>query len=171
MGYAIVGIKGSLGSNPFLSVLLTASQANALIKELRRCGAQPRHWFTLVATRENPRRLRLKAEPTPEFEEDASPLYLRGDILRVTGTEGTSCNIAFSNFAAMGLAERIEEAAGRMRNSLELRVRSRRRSLVEIIPDVDAAIADAPELDGIGRAGAILAGSVLPIEDFSDWET
>ncbi len=171
MGFSLVGRFGQLGNDPFFRVRLEAAQLRALERELRACAKHERRWYTLVATRDNPRRLRLKSESTPDFEAKASRVYLRGEAFRVTGRAGVSCNVAFSSRTALELCGCIERARAGMRKFVEFRVASRRYPLVEFISDADLGAADAArDDDRLARAGAILAARTLEPEDFSDWE-
>jgi hypothetical protein len=111
--------------------------------------------------------VRIIYDPAPRYEQRAADGYLRGDILRVVGESG-SCNINISSLGAKLMVERLQAAAARMREWVELRA-DRRWSVVEIVPDIAAAAANSDDLDRLAIAGEQLAAEVWPADDFSDW--
>jgi hypothetical protein len=165
------GSDGELNGQPFYRLHLGPAPLAELRSELERRSKRARAWVTLVVTADNPNRLRLKDDPTAEFEARAAPIYLRGDTFRVTGRQGRSCNITMSSDGAAALARKLGEAGERMREWVEIRVPSRKRDLLEIVPDVDISAGDSGEIDAIVSAGARAGSRALTREDFSDWES
>lgn len=168
--YSAMALDGYLGAKPFFWARLDKPTATEFAARLKACAKQQRRWYTLAATYENPRRLRLMPERTPDFESAAAPLYVRGELLRVTGSPGASCNISFSARGAADLAGCLTRALADAHAWLEVRVPSRKRDLVEFIPDSDVKPSEISEIESLGRTGEVLAGEVLPRDDFSDWE-
>ncbi len=127
----------------------------------------------LAATCENWSRLRALLDPAPRYEIVAAQDYLRGDVVRVTGSK-RSCNIFLSGIGAAMLQERLRAAANRMTDWVEMRARvvhrraASQRSLVEFVPDAD--LRRELEATRLGRTGEALAGDVWTAEDFKDWE-
>ncbi|MCA9242960.1 MAG: hypothetical protein KDA32_03310 [Phycisphaerales bacterium] len=128
----------------------------------------------LTATRENPGRLRVLAEPPPGYELSAEPDYLRGDICRITGS-ARSCNVSITRIGADLLALRIQSCLGAADEWIELRARVIRyaekegpRCLLEVVPD--RRVVAAADDEALGAAGATLAGATWVSEQFADWE-
>lgn len=155
---------------PFYWARLGRSQVETLAESLGKFAKEEgRVWFTLVVTREAPGRIRLtQMVQTPAYEARAHREYLRGEIFRLSGREG-SCNIDFSPIGAKLLLERLNAAAERMRYSVLIRVPMRSRQMVEFIPDTDLPLVQT-EIEKLGQAGEELAASVLPSDDFADWQ-
>jgi hypothetical protein len=170
VSYSAIALAGNLGAKPFFWARLDKPTATEFAARLKACAKQQRRWYTLAATYENPRRLRLMLERTPEFESSAAPLYVRGDVLLVSGSPGVSCNIAFSSGAAADLSECLTRAMPHARRWVEFRVASRKRAMVEFIPDTELESMPSREHAALGRAGLALATKILPPENFSDWE-
>lgn len=152
---------------PFFAARLSRRAAEELEQALAAIAAESgRAWFTLTATYEQPCRLRLtQLVNTPKYESQAAPIYLRGDVFRVNGAEG-SCNIEFSRTGADLLKDRLADAKGKMFEWLEIRVPSRARQIVEFAPDsqlMDEAVR-------MGLAGEFAASQAWEPEDFSDWQ-
>ena len=129
---------------------------------------------TLTATEENLNRLRVVADPLPEYERRAGPEYVRGDVLRVTGSQ-KSCNISATRHGADLISARIRAVVGRAREWIEFRAKVVRyspeegpRSFVEVSEDVQ--VVAERDADALGRSGTALAGSVWTHEEFRDWE-
>lgn len=162
-------LSGS-GKRPFYQIKLEADALAALLSQLDSAEkSENRMWFTLVATSENPSRLRLYSTRTPAFESRAARGYLRGDVFRVSGKE--SCNIDFSAPVGAGLlAEQLRAAQSRMRRFVLLRIPSRKQYLIEFVPDIDLEAVESPEHRGLAEAGVALAASVWGEDDFEDWE-
>jgi len=158
---------------PFFLVRLNQAQGKELLQHVKACVmAKGREWYTLTATHEKPARLRLTHEvEIPDYEQRASSIYLRGEPVRISGNGG-SCNINFSGAVGARLAaERIEAALARARRSLDIRILSRKRNLVEFIPDTEREAQESLEHEHLAETGANMAVEVWPSEDFSDWET
>lgn len=164
-------LRGRSG-RPFFRIRLEAAQTSDLLRLLKRCAASPnREWFALTSTHEKPERLKLTEQRTPNYEINAAPLYLRGEPVRISGDEG-SCNIDFSG--AVGgvlLMERLRSAQRRMRRFVEIRIPSRKRNLIEFIPDTDLEAMESAEHQRLAQAGGALAADTWSNEDFSDWES
>jgi hypothetical protein len=126
-----------------------------------------------VVTYDDPTRLRLVRGDTPGYEAGAATIYLRGEIVKVTGREG-SCNIDFSGpVGALLLAQRLQAARQRMRSFLEIRVpnRQRKKNLIEFIPDTELEARESAEHQKLALAGEALAADTLAENEFSDWDT
>lgn len=171
----IEGEDGELnGPNrrPFFRVRLTKAQAAELLKYLVGCASSNgREWYTLTTTHERPSRLRLTRElRIADYEQQAASIYLRGEPVRISGEDG-SCNINFSG--AVGgklLVERVEAAIKRARRFLEIRILSRKRNLIDFLPDVELEALESVEHQKLANMGALLATQSWSGEDFSDWE-
>lgn len=173
IGY-VGGFGGRLtgpGGRPFYQVRIRSAQVAELLKHLDNCAAcADRSWFNLCATYDEPDRLRLTRDlETPAYEGQAAPIYLRGDVFRISGQE-KSCNIDFSGpIGAALLAERLRAAQALMRDFMEIRVPNRKRQLVEFVPDVDLEAAQTPEHKKLALTGEALAGDLLAGDEFADW--
>lgn len=172
-----VGDKGQAydpTGQPAYSVRLPKEEVEKLLPPLTADAGSDRRWFTLTATSENWRRLRLTTRPSPAFEAQAGPLYLRGDALRVSGKKNSSVNIDFSGEVAhTWLASKLRAALDRARRFVELRIPNRwnNKDLIELWPDTDLEAAVSPEHQKLADAGTALVNDVWPNDDFSDWET
>lgn len=165
LGY-VNGQSGQFGRLPFFALRLSLDQAAALDGLLGRAGAQSRNTTTLTASFHQPARLRVTEIEPPDYELRAAAQYVRGDVVRVQGKEGVSCGLDVSaRFGIPLLREQLSAARGRARDFLELRVPSRKRDLVEFVPDVDLTTTSD---EAAALAAAQVAG--LEAEDFSDWE-
>lgn len=135
--------------------------------QARPCG------YVLAATGDNLSRVRVLRDPPPQYELRAAREYVRGDVVRVTGS-AKSCNIYITAVGAAMLSDRLAKAAARMQATVRVRARvvhrraESHRSLVEFLPDTD--LISSAEDRRLGQAGALLAAEVWPAEDFSDWE-
>jgi hypothetical protein len=130
-----------------------------------------RRWVTVTASYHDPNRLRVTHAPPPAYESRAADSYFRGDAMRVTGVEGSSINLDLSSrFAVQSLNELIASATARAKEFIVLRVPNRKRDLIEVLADVDLPTPQTDEEQRLGASGAGLAATVLPAEDFSDWE-
>lgn len=167
--FSIKGESGRMGRKPFYSIRLAVDDAAMLERALGAVAKSADSGATLTATAENPDRLRMKREAMPEYERRTSGSYVRGDMVRVNGREGVSCNIVFTPRGAAALAECIRSARSRSRRFLELRVPSRAHDVVECVSDSELAEANSEEAR-LGRVGAQLAAESWAPEDFSDWE-
>ena len=171
----IEGCDGELnGPNrrPFFKIRLEKGQAEHLLQHLEKCSeCDNRQWFTLTATHDKPTRLRLTKElRVPDYETAAASIYLRGEIARISGDNG-SCNITFSGaVGGLLLAQRLRSAWQRMRTFLDIRITSRKRNLLEMIPDTELEAAESTEHQRLAEMGASVAAETWPNEDFSDWE-
>jgi len=157
---------------PFFRVRLNKAQAAELLGYLVDCASSNgREWYMLTATHEKPSRLRLTQElRVPEYEQQAASIYLRGEPVRISGEDG-SCNISFSG--AVGgklLVERVEAGAERARRFLDIRILSRKRNLIDFLPDIDLEALESVEHQKLAHAGTLLAAETWSVEDFSDWE-
>ena len=157
---------------PSMVVKLSRDQVEALIKLIEdSVESNGREWFILSITHDNLTRLKVLRGVTPDFEAEAAANYLRGDVLRVNCTQ-RSCNITFaSRVGCTWLLEELRSACARMRRFLEIVVPNRwnKKDLIEFIPDTESEMVDLEEHQRLAEAGAVLAGTVLPEEDFSDW--
>ncbi|MCC6361433.1 MAG: hypothetical protein IT450_22095 [Phycisphaerales bacterium] len=178
------GLGSVIGESPRLRLRPDGGLAEYAI-QLRRDGAA--HLARLLAgssevvagrvltvTRERLDRIRVVSDPVPAYERSAGPYYVRGDVLRVTGT-ATSCNVFLSAIGAERVAADIRAALGEAADWLEFRARVVRfektegpRSLVEIVPD--SHIHSLRDDRKLGETGAQLAGDVWTADDFRDWE-
>ena len=129
----------------------------------------------LAATGEKPERLRVLSVPVPDYELAAAENYVRGDVVRVTGT-ARSCNASLSRIGADLVRNRLSAALKRAHEWVEFRARVVRfraeegpRCLIELVPDVD--VQGAEEDRRLGEAGVALAGSVWTAAEFEDWES
>jgi len=156
---------------PFFLVRLTQTQGEELLGHVKACAeTEGREWYTLTATHEKPARLRLTHDLIPDYEHQASSIYLRGEPVRVSGN-GRSCNINFSGAVGARLvAERIEAALARARRSFDLRILSRKRNLIEFIPDTEREAEESREHEHLAQTGANMVAEIWPSEDFRDWE-
>lgn len=167
IGY-IVGEGGRFGRVPFYRLCLPLEQCQALDGLLAGAGAAQRHTTTLTASFQQPDRLSVTEIEPPEYELRVAAQYVRGDVLRVQGKEGVSCGLDISaRFGVPLVREQLGLARARARQYVEFRVPSRKRDVIEFIPDVDLPAADQ-DLLVAGSMSAIAA--VLAPEDFSDWE-
>jgi hypothetical protein len=169
IGY-VMGVGGRFGRLPFYSVRFGLPQCKELDGLLAKSGAQRRRTTTLTASFHQPNRLRLTEVNPPDYEFRAAACYVRGDVIRVQGKEGVSCGLDLSaRFGVPIVREQLGLAMAKAREYVELRVPSRKRDVIEFIPDTEL---NAPVSD----EDALIAGSVgaltdaLPPEDFSDWE-
>lgn len=160
------------GQRPFFRVRLSKGQLEELLRLLNDCAAaEGRAWYTLTATHEKPARLRLTRElRVPDYEQQAASIYLRGEPVRISG-DGGSCNISFSGAVGGSLmVERVQMALMRARNNVDIRIPSRKRNLIEFIPDTEREAEESREHQRLAETGATIVGDVWPNEDFSDWE-
>jgi hypothetical protein len=169
----IVGFDGALeldqrGRIRHYRIRLRAAECQRLSALLApREERDARHWYILTVTHDQRDRVRVLYDPAPQYEQRAADGYLRGDILRVVGESG-SCNINVSSLGARLMVERLQAAAARMREWVELRA-DRRWSVVEIVPDVAAPVPNSDDHDQLTIAGEKLAAETWPADDFSDW--
>ena len=163
------GILNPVGKPPFYRVRFDATVLEEWISELRTiANSETRMWHTLTATPEKASRLRMYVIRTPDFETQASRRYLRGTLFRISGRE--SVNIDFSSDGALLLAERLREAKAKMRSFVLLRLPSRKKNLIEFVPDIDLEALHSDEHARLGQAGESMAAQLWGQEDFSDWE-
>ena len=168
IGY-VVGENGRFGRSPFFSVRLPLAQCAELDELLARASAEQRRTTALTASFHQPGRLRLTEIDPPAYEVHAAAHYVRGDVLRVQGKEGVSCGLDISaRFGTPLLREQLRRAMASARQFVELRVPSRKRDVIEFIPDIDLKPSEA---DALVAGSVAAATAVLPAEDFGDWET
>jgi len=157
---------------PAMVARLNRDQVEALIKLIEDAvESNGRNWFILSITHDNLTRLKVMRGVTPDFEARAAENYLRGDVLRVNCTQ-RSCNITFAGrLGSTWLIEELQAACARMRSFIQIVVPNRwnKKDLIEFIPDTESKTADPDEHLRLAEASAILAGEILPDEDFSDW--
>lgn len=166
LGY-VIGQEGRFERIPFYRLRLSLTQCDALDELLARAGAEQRHTTTLTASFHQPDRIRVTEIEAPDYELRAAPQYVRGDIVRVQGKEGVSCGLDISaRFGIPLIREQLGAARTRARQYVELRVPSRKRDVVEFVPDVDL---NPSEQDVIVTGSVLAAMSSLPPEDFGDW--
>ncbi len=166
---SINGSGGLFARFPFYEVRLSKGKA---VPELDRLLGQAdrdrRCTLTLTVSYHQPDRLRVTETDPPNYELQASASYVRGDAMRVQGREGVSCNLDLSARLGVGaLRDELRVAAQRAEKFVVLRVPSRKRNLVELVPDVDFGLGES---DILAAASMAAAGTVLRAEDFSDWE-
>ena len=160
------GVLGGAGQ-PFYEVKLPLDLVPQL-EQLLLAGGGRRGGVSVTSDFHDPNRLRVTRVDPPGYEAAAAARYVRGNTLSVSGRTGNSCNIDLSAKSGVpNLVHELQDARAAAASFILIRVPSRARHLVEIIPDVELASADDADL---GQAGAALAGYVLPAEDFSDWE-
>jgi hypothetical protein len=167
IGY-VFGKGGRFDHCPFYRLELPLAECRKLEELLAAAGGEQRRTATLTATRQQMDRLCVTGVGPPKYEQRAVEQYVRGDVLRVQGTEGNSCNLTISaRFGVPLMTQQLGVALERAREFVELRVPSRKYDLVEFVPDVDLDSSD----EQILAAGSIAATVVgLAAEDFSDWE-
>jgi hypothetical protein len=167
IGY-VVGEGGRFGRLPFYSVRLARAQCKELDELLAKAGAEQRRTTTLTASFHQPDRLRLTEIDPPAYEVRATSYYVRGDVVRVQGKEGVSCGLDLSaRFGVPLVRQQLAQATAKARQYVELRVPSRKRDVIEFIPDVDLK---PSEEDTLVAGSVAAATAALSIEDFSDWE-
>lgn len=165
-----VELRGQ-GGQPFFRARLAREDAHHLIGRLRELAAsEGREWYFLTSSTPDPERLRLlNLDRTPEYELQAAPRYIRGQVFTVTGGP-QSCNINFSVVGAALLADRLSEAVENAAEYVEIRVPNRRRKLhlVEFLSDRE--LAAGAEQESLGSSGELSLAEIMPRDDFSDWE-
>jgi hypothetical protein len=166
---SVNGIGGVFGRFPFYELHLDKKRG---VPELDRLMAQAdpdrRCTLTLTVSYHQPDRLRVTETDPPNYESQASASYVRGDAMRVQGREGVSCNLDLSARLGVGaFRNELRVAAGRAEKFVALRVPSRKHDLVELIPDIDLGVGEDRILV---EASVAAIGTVLPADDFSDWE-
>ncbi len=167
IGY-VMGNAGLFGRSPFYEIRLDKKAVSEIDRLLAQGNAARRCTVILAVTYHQPDRLRVLEADPPEYESRASGAYLRGDAMRVQGREGVSCNLDLSaRLGVEALRHELRVAGGRAKAFVVLRVPSRKRDIIELIPDVDL---DLSEKDVIVAGSVAAATAMLPPEDFSDWE-
>jgi len=167
LGY-VIGLGGTFGRTPFYQLTLQKPALELFQQLLGKCSAAGRSTVTVTASYHQPDRLRITEAAPPDYEARAARDYVRGDAMRVNGREGVSCGIDLTSQSGVpALLSALRMAGRRARSSVTLKVVSRKRDVVEIIPDTDLPAATDEAL----VAGSVAAAAaVLPPEDFSDWE-
>jgi hypothetical protein len=175
----VYGTDGHLGEDsgePFFQIHLARSAADEMRTLLGRATVEDdsRTWVIITADHSNANRLRVTTVEPPAYERDAAANYFRGDVLRVSGRPGRSCNLDLSSrFALREFCRVMDDARARSINFTVLRVPSRKNDLVEWIPDAELhpdARHGMDEAARLGQTGAVIAGEVFGDADFSDWE-
>jgi hypothetical protein len=169
IGY-VAGHSGAFARSPFYEIRLDKKKAAPELDRLLAKGnVANRCTIALTASFHQPDRLRVTEMDPPDYESRASPAYVRGDVMRVQGREGISCSLDLSaRVGVQALRNELRLARERAKVFVVLRVPSRKRDIVELIPDVDFNLSDQDAI----VAGSVAATSVaLPPEDFSDWES
>jgi hypothetical protein len=160
------GYEGQLGGESFYEVKLDKNGAAAELERLLAPTVGARRGVSLTTDLHDANRLRLTEVQAPDFEAAAAARYLRGNALRVSGRPGNSCNLDLSaRFGVPPLLDQLTDARAAAVRFVLLRVPSRARDLLEIIPDIEL------EETALGRAGDALAGDVWTHDDFADWES
>jgi hypothetical protein len=168
VGY-VGGTGGVFGRAPFFQIQLSKQAVRQLDELLMKADGDRRCTLTVTASFQQPDRLRVTEADPPQYEAVASSAYVRGDAMRVNGREGASCGIDLSaRWGVPALRNALRLACERANNYVLLRIPSRKRDLVEIIPDMELLPADE---GAVLSASATSAAALLPAEDFSDWET
>jgi hypothetical protein len=126
----------------------------------------------VTATFHQPNRLRITEFDAPDYEVRSATQYVRGDVIRVHGKEGVSCGLNISaKFGVPLIREQLAGAMAKAREYLEFRVPSRKRDVIEFVPDSDfRQLTCVDDADLLAEASIWAAARVLPPEDFSDWE-
>ncbi|HEX4055618.1 MAG TPA: hypothetical protein VHX86_15240 [Tepidisphaeraceae bacterium] len=168
IGY-VMGSAGFFARSPFYEIRLDKKKAvPELDRLLAKGNAKQRCTVTLTASFHQPDRLRVTEIDPPDYESRASAAYLRGDVMRVQGREGISCGLDLSaRLGVQALRNELRLASERAKAFVVLRVPSRKRDIIELIPDVDL---DLTEKDVIVAGSVAAATAMLPPEDFSDWK-
>ncbi len=167
LGY-VLGSGGAFGRTPFYQLTLQKSALHLLQQLLGKAAAAARSTVTITVSYHQPDRLRITEAAPPDYEARAARDYVRGDAMRVNGREGVSCGIDLtSQNGVPALLTALRNAGSRATSAVTLRVVSRKRNVVEIIPDTDLP---ATTDDALVAGSVAAAAAVLPPEDFSDWE-
>jgi hypothetical protein len=168
IGY-VIGAAGSFARFPFYEIRLDKKKAvPELDRLLAKGNVAQRCTVTLSASFHQPDRLRVTEIDPPDYESRASAAYLRGDVMRVQGREGISCGLDLSaRLGVQALQNELRLASKRAKTFVILRVPSRKRDIIELIPDIDL---DASEKEMLIAGSVAAATTTLPPEDFSDWE-
>ena len=167
LGY-VVGFGGTFGRTPFYQLTLQKPALELFQQLLGKSSVAGRSTVTITASYHQPDRLRITEAAPPDYEARAARDYVRGDAMRVNGREGVSCGIDLTSQSGVpALLDALRKAASRAQSDVTLKVVSRKRDVVEIIPDTDLPAAT----DDVLVAGSLAAAAVvLHPEDFSDWE-
>jgi hypothetical protein len=167
IGY-VLGASGRFDHSPFYCLRLSIDACRQFNELLGRVSASHRCTATLTASFHQPDRLRITEIDPPEYERRAAAQYVRGDVVRVQGREGVSCGLDVSSqFGIPLIRQQLNLAMARASKYVEFRVPSRKRDVIEFVPDIDVENADEATL----VAGSIAAATAaLRPEDFSDWE-
>ena len=164
----VYGTAAKLGRDPFFEIQLGLEKIEALDRLLARANGNLRCTLALTLSFHQLDRLRVTETDPPDYELRASAEYMRGDTMRVSGKEGRSCNIDLSaRFGVPEFRKQLRQARERASRYVVLRVPNSKHDLLEIIPDSELATADEQSLLS---ASANSTASLLPAEDFSDWE-
>jgi hypothetical protein len=168
IGY-VMGNAGAFARSPFYEIRLGKEKGVPQLDRLLAKGnVANRCTIALTASFHQPDRLRVTEIDPPDYESRASAAYVRGDVMRVQGREGVSCNLDLSaRLGVQALRNELRLASKRAKVFVVLRVPSRKRDIVELIPDVDF---DLSEADVIVAGSVSAMTAALPLEDFSDWE-
>src|SRR5437899_2423842 len=145
LGY-VVGLGGAFGRTPFYQLTLQKPALELFQQLLGKSSAAGRATVTITASYHQPDRLRITEAAPPDYEARAARDYVRGDAMRVNGREGISCGIDLTSQSGVpALLGALRKAGSRARSAVTLKVVSRKRDVVEIIPDIDlpAATDDA----------------------------
>ncbi|MDP9175184.1 MAG: hypothetical protein M3O30_15155 [Planctomycetota bacterium] len=167
IGY-VLGESGHFDRSPFYRLRLSIAECRRFDELLERVRAGHRCTATLTASFHQPDRLRVTEIEAPEYERRAAAQYIRGDVVRVQGREGISCGLDVSGqFGIPLIRQQLGLAMARAAQYVEIRVPSRKRDVVEFVPDVDL---ESGEDNALVSGSVSAATSVLPREDFRDWE-
>lgn len=162
------GYDAALGTagQPFYQVKIPLTVLPQLTQILSSASAG-RGGLSITTDYHDPNRLRITRVAPPGYEAAAANRYVRGN-LSISGRAGASCNIDLSvKSGAKDLISELQSAGAVAASYVLVRVPSRGRHLVEVIPDLELVAA----ADDFAQAGAALAGHVLPAEDFAEWES
>lgn len=165
---------GKPTDKPFFRAILDLVEGRSLHSLIDHLAHQPgRRWYYIVSSNPDPKRLRVvDLNRTPAYEQSAAPNYLLGQVFRVSG-KGKGFNINFSGPVGAGLlADRLQVAISQAKNEIELVIPNRReRDLIEFVADTQREFTPSTEHQRLTDAGAAMAASAWPAEDFSDWES
>lgn len=170
----VVGLRSDMkldraGKFRRFEIRLSVAEAERLAKLLRDATTG----LILATTADNMHRMRVIADPAPQYERNAPREAMRGDIARVVGS-ARSANVLLTVSGAAGLLRLFESALPRagewiaFRAAVAHRGKSHRSCMLMVSPDAD--IAAREEQAAFGKAGLRLAGETLTAEEFTDWD-
>jgi hypothetical protein len=167
IGY-VTGRSGVFDRRPFYQIRLDKDASAQFDQLLSKGNAAGRCTVAVSVSYHQPDRLRVTEIDPPDYELRAVTGYVRGDTIRIQGREGVSCGLDLSaRFGVPLVREQLRGATQRAVEYLVMRIPSRKRDVIEFIPDVDLTHSD---VDTFVAGSVTAAMSILPAEEFSDWE-